>query len=172
MSSTSLTSVGSRRNTLLSSEETELWELCYYGGVMMDPQVFRVVLDLLHMGIHPNATLDVLKKASHHSKYTAGKSEQNSGNKDTTSTLNSTSKSSKVSKQPSKQKSPKGDLRENQTNSTSKNSSSVLTDKKNTTVRSVASSKSRSSTSKHGVTGKTDISRANATSRVQSAPKK
>lgn len=58
-----------RRATNLTSEEIDLWELCYYAGVTIDPQVFRILVDLLHMDVHPKAVLDVLKSIAPYSKY-------------------------------------------------------------------------------------------------------
>ena len=58
-----------RRATNLTSEELDLWELCYYAGVTIDPQVFRILVDLLHMDVHPKAVLDVLKSIAPYSKY-------------------------------------------------------------------------------------------------------
>ena len=63
------TSSSMRHSTTLNPEELDLWELCYYGGVTIDPQVFRILVDLLRMDVHPKAVLDVLKSIAPHSKF-------------------------------------------------------------------------------------------------------
>ena len=83
-----------RRSTNLNPEETDLWELCYYAGVTIDPQVFHVLVDLLHMDVHPKAVLDVLKSIAPHSKYASKE-----GNKDAEVKKNDTKLNSQ--KQPS-----------------------------------------------------------------------
>ncbi|XP_054244075.1 mitotic-spindle organizing protein 2B-like [Indicator indicator] len=50
-----------RRKQLLSSEEAELFELAQAAGSGLDPEVFRVVLDLLRMNVAPLAVFQVLK---------------------------------------------------------------------------------------------------------------
>ncbi|XP_071424494.1 mitotic-spindle organizing protein 2B-like [Pithys albifrons albifrons] len=50
-----------RRKQLLSAEETELFELAQAAGSGLDPEVFRVLLDLLRMNVAPLAVFQVLK---------------------------------------------------------------------------------------------------------------
>jgi len=55
--------------TNLSPEETDLWELCYYAGVTIDPQMFHYIVELLNRNVHPQAVYDVLKMIVPHSEY-------------------------------------------------------------------------------------------------------
>ncbi|NWR81479.1 MZT2A protein, partial [Centropus unirufus] len=50
-----------RRKPLLSAEEAELFELAQAAGGGLDPDVFRVLLDLLRMNVAPLAVFQVLK---------------------------------------------------------------------------------------------------------------
>ncbi|NWU97141.1 MZT2A protein, partial [Upupa epops] len=50
-----------RRKQLLSAEEAELFELAQAAGSGLDPDVFRVLLDLLRMNVAPLAVFQVLK---------------------------------------------------------------------------------------------------------------
>ncbi|NXT28479.1 MZT2A protein, partial [Syrrhaptes paradoxus] len=50
-----------RRKQLLSAEEVELFELAQAAGSGLDPEVFRVLLDLLRMNVAPLAVYQVLK---------------------------------------------------------------------------------------------------------------
>ncbi|KAM9270515.1 mitotic-spindle organizing protein 2-like [Cariama cristata] len=50
-----------RRKQLLSAEEVELFELAQAAGSGLDPEVFRVLLDLLRMNVAPLAVFQVLK---------------------------------------------------------------------------------------------------------------
>ncbi|KAK4821402.1 hypothetical protein QYF61_019303 [Mycteria americana] len=50
-----------RRKQLLSAEEAELFELVQAAGSGLDPEVFRVLLDLLRMNVAPLAVFQVLK---------------------------------------------------------------------------------------------------------------
>ncbi|XP_051484476.1 mitotic-spindle organizing protein 2-like isoform X1 [Apus apus] len=50
-----------RRKQLLSAEEAELFELAQAAGSGLDPEVFRVLLDLLRMNVAPLAVFQVLK---------------------------------------------------------------------------------------------------------------
>lgn len=61
----------SRRSIVLNPEELELWEMYYYAGLTIDPKVFRAVLDLLHLDIHPKAIMDMLEKVLAASKYSS-----------------------------------------------------------------------------------------------------
>ncbi|KAF4804537.1 endogenous retrovirus group K member 18 Pol protein-like protein [Turdus rufiventris] len=49
------------RKQLLSAEEAELFELAQAAGSGLDPEVFRVLLDLLRMNVAPLAVFQVLK---------------------------------------------------------------------------------------------------------------
>ncbi|XP_060072733.1 mitotic-spindle organizing protein 2B-like [Ylistrum balloti] len=46
---------------VLSPEEQELYELADLAGVVVDPSVFKIVLDLLKMNVAPTAVLQMLK---------------------------------------------------------------------------------------------------------------
>ncbi|XP_033729511.1 mitotic-spindle organizing protein 2-like [Pecten maximus] len=46
---------------VLSPEEQELYELADLAGVVIDPAVFKIVLDLLKMNVAPTAVLQMLK---------------------------------------------------------------------------------------------------------------
>ncbi|OWF40287.1 mitotic-spindle organizing protein 2B-like [Mizuhopecten yessoensis] len=46
---------------VLSLEEEELYELADLAGVVIDPAVFKIVLDLLKMNVAPTAVLQMLK---------------------------------------------------------------------------------------------------------------
>ncbi|KAM6308761.1 mitotic-spindle organizing protein 2B-like [Aegotheles albertisi] len=50
-----------RRKQLLSAEEAELFELAQAAGSGLDPEVFRVLLDLLRMNVAPLAVFQALK---------------------------------------------------------------------------------------------------------------
>ncbi|XP_074773258.1 mitotic-spindle organizing protein 2B-like [Athene noctua] len=50
-----------RRKQFLSAEEAELFELAQAAGSGLDPDVFRVLLDLLRMNVAPLAVFQVLK---------------------------------------------------------------------------------------------------------------
>ena len=87
-----------RRSTNLSPDETDLWELCHYAGVTIDPLIFRVLVDLLNMDVHPKAVMDVLKDIVPHSKYVSEDVVEISGSELKKSTSKpTTSKNSKSS---------------------------------------------------------------------------
>ncbi|XP_069135205.1 mitotic-spindle organizing protein 2-like [Argopecten irradians] len=46
---------------VLSAEEQELYEVADLAGVVVDPSVFKIVLDLLKMNVAPTAVLQMLK---------------------------------------------------------------------------------------------------------------
>nr|CAB3264170.1 mitotic-spindle organizing protein 2B-like [Phallusia mammillata] len=74
LSSTTISSTSStRRSAALNPEEQDLWELCYYAGLTTDPKVFRILMDLLRMDVHPQAVINVLKNITPKSKYNANK---------------------------------------------------------------------------------------------------
>lgn len=58
-----------RRSMKLNTDELELWEMFHYAGVTLDPQVFRAILDLIHLDIQPKAILDVLESVAPNSKH-------------------------------------------------------------------------------------------------------
>ncbi|NXJ16869.1 MZT2A protein, partial [Odontophorus gujanensis] len=49
------------RRKALSAEEAELFELAQAAGSGLDPEVFKVLLDLLRMNVAPLAVFQVLK---------------------------------------------------------------------------------------------------------------
>ncbi|XP_032050744.1 mitotic-spindle organizing protein 2B-like [Aythya fuligula] len=49
------------RRKVLSAEEAELFELAQAAGSGLDPEVFKVLLDLLRMNVAPLAVFQVLK---------------------------------------------------------------------------------------------------------------
>nr|XP_026695052.1 mitotic-spindle organizing protein 2B-like [Ciona intestinalis] len=104
MSSNASVASSVHRNNILGPEETDLWELCYYGGLTVDPQVFKILLDLLHMDIHPKAVLEVLKEVTSHSKYSkpAAKDPKIIPEKNSDEKLNSVEKKSKPNVEVSK----------------------------------------------------------------------
>ncbi|XP_039181964.1 mitotic-spindle organizing protein 2A-like [Crotalus tigris] len=56
------TAVGSRaRRKLLTGEEEELFELSQAAGSGIDPEVFRILLDLLRMNVAPLAVFQMLR---------------------------------------------------------------------------------------------------------------
>ncbi|XP_039270125.1 uncharacterized protein LOC120344869 [Styela clava] len=67
-SSEQYTSV-TRRSIKLNSDELDLWEMFHYAGLTLDPQVFRVILDLIRLDIQPKAILDVLESVCPNSKH-------------------------------------------------------------------------------------------------------
>lgn len=77
VSTTSITT--SIRHTSLTPGETDLWELCYYAGIMVDPQVFRILVDLLRMDVHPKAIIEVLKGMISNSKYARSPDQSQNG---------------------------------------------------------------------------------------------
>lgn len=46
---------------VLSSDETELYELANLAGVTFDPNVFKIIAELLHMNVAPTAIERMLK---------------------------------------------------------------------------------------------------------------
>ncbi|XP_041347025.1 mitotic-spindle organizing protein 2A-like [Gigantopelta aegis] len=46
---------------VLTPEETELYELSQLAGVTLDPDVFKILLDLLKLNVAPSALLQMLK---------------------------------------------------------------------------------------------------------------
>ncbi|NWR33470.1 MZT2A protein, partial [Tachuris rubrigastra] len=61
MAAVSVSEARVRRKQLLSAEEAELFELAQAAGSGLDPEVFRVLLDLLRMNVAPLAVFQVLK---------------------------------------------------------------------------------------------------------------
>ncbi|NWU80181.1 MZT2A protein, partial [Onychorhynchus coronatus] len=61
MAAVSVSEARLRRKQLLSAEEAELFELAQAAGSGLDPEVFRVLLDLLRMNVAPLAVFQVLK---------------------------------------------------------------------------------------------------------------
>ncbi|XP_061205823.1 mitotic-spindle organizing protein 2B-like isoform X1 [Neopsephotus bourkii] len=61
VSATAMAEARLRRKQLLSAEEAELFELAQAAGSGLDPEVFRVLLDLLRMNVAPLAVFQVLK---------------------------------------------------------------------------------------------------------------
>ncbi|XP_070602965.1 mitotic-spindle organizing protein 2A-like isoform X1 [Erythrolamprus reginae] len=56
------TVVGSRaRRKLLTAEEAELFELALAAGSGIDPEVFKILLDLLRMNVAPLAVFQMLR---------------------------------------------------------------------------------------------------------------
>ncbi|XP_067404740.1 mitotic-spindle organizing protein 2-like isoform X8 [Emydura macquarii macquarii] len=49
------------RRKLPTAEEAELFELAQAAGISLDPEVFRIVLDLLRMNVAPLAVFQTLK---------------------------------------------------------------------------------------------------------------
>lgn len=50
-----------RRKKVLSAEETELFELAQAAGGAMDPEVFKILVDLLKLNVAPLAVFQMLK---------------------------------------------------------------------------------------------------------------
>ncbi|XP_066116023.1 mitotic-spindle organizing protein 2B isoform X2 [Saccopteryx bilineata] len=50
-----------RRKKVLSAEEMELYELAQAAGVAMDPDVFKILVDLLKLNVAPLAVFQMLK---------------------------------------------------------------------------------------------------------------
>ncbi|XP_047618019.1 mitotic-spindle organizing protein 2B isoform X2 [Phacochoerus africanus] len=50
-----------RRKKVLSAEETELFELAQAAGGAMDPDVFKILVDLLKLNVAPLAVFQMLK---------------------------------------------------------------------------------------------------------------
>ncbi|KAL8177971.1 UNVERIFIED_CONTAM: hypothetical protein K2H54_024555 [Gekko kuhli] len=55
--------VGSTRSRrkLLTTEEAELFELAQAAGTSIDPEVFKILLDLLRMNVAPTAVFQMLR---------------------------------------------------------------------------------------------------------------
>ncbi|XP_061188474.1 mitotic-spindle organizing protein 2-like [Saccostrea echinata] len=49
---------------VLSLDEQELYELSQLAGVVFDPSVFKIIMDLLKMNVAPQAILQVLRSIS------------------------------------------------------------------------------------------------------------
>ncbi|XP_020016318.1 mitotic-spindle organizing protein 2B isoform X2 [Castor canadensis] len=50
-----------RRKKVLSAEEMELYELAQAAGAAMDPDVFKILVDLLNLNVAPIAVFQMLK---------------------------------------------------------------------------------------------------------------
>uniref|UniRef100_H0UUS4 Mitotic spindle organizing protein 2B n=1 Tax=Cavia porcellus TaxID=10141 RepID=H0UUS4_CAVPO len=50
-----------RRKKVLSAEEMELYELAQAAGVAIDPDVFKILVDLLNLNVAPLAVFQMLK---------------------------------------------------------------------------------------------------------------
>ncbi|KAJ1175344.1 hypothetical protein NDU88_000632 [Pleurodeles waltl] len=50
-----------KKKKVLNAEETELYELAQAAGVGLDPELFRILLDLLKMNVAPLAVYQMLK---------------------------------------------------------------------------------------------------------------
>ncbi|XP_046277051.1 mitotic-spindle organizing protein 2B isoform X2 [Marmota monax] len=50
-----------RRKKVLSAEEMELYELAQAAGAAMDPDVFKILVDLLNLNVAPLAVFQMLK---------------------------------------------------------------------------------------------------------------
>ncbi|WAR02875.1 MZT2-like protein [Mya arenaria] len=61
---------------VLTLDELELYELTQLAGVVMDPETFRLILDLLKMNVSPQAVLQMLKTMC------AGKKKARAGSED------------------------------------------------------------------------------------------
>ncbi|KAK3599070.1 hypothetical protein CHS0354_024396 [Potamilus streckersoni] len=46
---------------VLTADEMEQYELAQLAGVVMDPSVFKIIIDLLKMNVSPTAVLQMLK---------------------------------------------------------------------------------------------------------------
>lgn len=66
------------------SQEEELMDLCNLSGVSLDPDVFKIVMDLIKMNVQPTALVQVLKKIT-----TASKSYRNESSRSSTGDDNS-----------------------------------------------------------------------------------
>ncbi|CAH1802239.1 unnamed protein product [Owenia fusiformis] len=58
---------------VLSPDQTELFEMLHYAGVVIDPKVLKIVLDLLKINVAPSAIAQMLKslKAQKYKKLAA-----------------------------------------------------------------------------------------------------
>lgn len=74
------TSIG-RRTMALNPDEMDLWELYYYAGLTVDPQVFRIIIDLVKLDVHPKAISDTLSSVIQKSKYYPAESAKKDNNK-------------------------------------------------------------------------------------------
>ncbi|XP_058613160.1 mitotic-spindle organizing protein 2 isoform X3 [Onychostoma macrolepis] len=52
---------GIKKKKILNAEETELFELTQAAGIVIDQEVFKIVLDLLKMNVAPLAVFQTLK---------------------------------------------------------------------------------------------------------------
>uniref|UniRef100_A0A672KSZ4 Mitotic-spindle organizing protein 2-like n=1 Tax=Sinocyclocheilus grahami TaxID=75366 RepID=A0A672KSZ4_SINGR len=50
-----------KKKKVLNAEETELFELTQAAGIVMDQEVFKIILDLLKMNVAPLAVFQTLK---------------------------------------------------------------------------------------------------------------
>ncbi|XP_068609372.1 mitotic-spindle organizing protein 2 isoform X1 [Brachionichthys hirsutus] len=50
-----------KKKKVLSAEEAELFELTQAAGVIVDPEVFKIIVDLLKMNVAPQAVFQTLK---------------------------------------------------------------------------------------------------------------
>lgn len=60
------------------SPEEELLDLCNLSGVTLDPDVFKIVMDLIKMNVQPTALVQVLKKITTSSKTSRADTSRNS----------------------------------------------------------------------------------------------
>ncbi|XP_048199394.1 mitotic-spindle organizing protein 2B-like isoform X1 [Perognathus longimembris pacificus] len=61
MEATTLQKLALRRKKVLSAEETELYELAQAAGAAVDPDVFKILVDLLNLNVAPLAVFQMLK---------------------------------------------------------------------------------------------------------------
>jgi len=81
MAETNLSAPIYSRN-IFSPEEADLYELSQLAGVTLDPNVFKIIVDLLKMNTHPTAIVQVLKKMSLGSSTGRRRVRGNSGSSD------------------------------------------------------------------------------------------
>merc|ERR1711937_288762 len=55
--------------TTYDEECLKLYSLCHYAGIMIDPSLFKNIVDLLKADVHPDAILKVLQDSSERSPY-------------------------------------------------------------------------------------------------------
>lgn len=79
-----------RLSSTSKSQEDELLDLCNLSGVTLDPDVFKIVMDLIKMNVQPTALVQMLKKMTATSKGYRADTSRNSIGDDVASKSGST----------------------------------------------------------------------------------
>ena len=83
------------------SQEEELFDLCNLSGVTLDPDVFKIVMDLIKLNVQPTALVQMLKKMTAASKgYRNSDSSRNSVGDDVAPRTSTTLRQDRTASEP------------------------------------------------------------------------